>query len=78
MTNTEGRSKTVSKTADYSDAADPACGRVTYEANNAMQDYDHMDPESIEKIKNDNTIIVAPKSMEQVIKKIKFKGDNDE
>ena len=35
--------------------------------------YDHMDIESIEKIKNDNTIIVAPKSMEEVIKKIEFK-----
>ncbi|MBR4830169.1 MAG: MBL fold metallo-hydrolase [Bacilli bacterium] len=35
--------------------------------------YDHMDEESIMKVKNDNTIIVAPKSMEDVIKKIDFK-----
>lgn len=35
--------------------------------------YDHMDIESIEKIKNDNTIIVAPKSMEEIIKNIEFK-----
>ena len=34
--------------------------------------YDHMDSESIEKIKNNNTIIVAPGSMEEVIKKIEF------
>lgn len=36
--------------------------------------YDHMDSESIEKIKNDNTIIVAPKSMEEVVENIKFKN----
>lgn len=35
--------------------------------------YDHMDSESIEKVKNDNTIIVAPKSMEDIISKIKFR-----
>ena len=35
--------------------------------------YDHMDSESINKIKNDNTIIVAPKSMEDIIKNIEFK-----
>ena len=35
--------------------------------------YDHMDNESIEKIKNENTTIVAPKSMEEVINKIEFK-----
>ncbi len=35
--------------------------------------YDHMDAESIKKIKNKNTIIVAPKSMEEVIKNIEFK-----
>lgn len=35
--------------------------------------YDHMDTESIEKIKNNNTIIIAPKSMEKVIKNIEFK-----
>lgn len=35
--------------------------------------YDHMDSESIEKIKNDSTIIIAPKSMEEVVKNIKFK-----
>lgn len=34
--------------------------------------YDHMDGESIEKIKNDNTIVVAPKSMEDIISKIEF------
>lgn len=34
--------------------------------------YDHMDNDSIEKIKNDNTIIVAPKSMEDIISKIEF------
>jgi L-ascorbate metabolism protein UlaG (beta-lactamase superfamily) len=36
--------------------------------------YDHMDNESIEKIKNANTIIIAPKSMEEIIKKIEFKN----
>ena len=35
--------------------------------------YDHMDSKSIEKVKNENTIIVAPKSMEKDIKKIEFK-----
>ena len=35
--------------------------------------YDHMDLESINNIKNDNTIIVAPKTMENSIKNIKFK-----
>ena len=35
--------------------------------------YDHMDLDSINKVKNDNTIIVAPKSMEKIIGKIKFK-----
>ena len=35
--------------------------------------YDHMDSVSIEKIKNNMTIIVAPKSMEEEIKNIEFK-----
>ena len=35
--------------------------------------YDHMDSESIKKIKNDSTIIVAPKSMKEVVENIKFK-----
>ena len=35
--------------------------------------YDHFDKSSINNIKNDNTIIVAPKSMESEIKRIKFK-----
>ena len=35
--------------------------------------YDHMDIDSIKKIKNDNTIIVAPKTMEEVIGDISFK-----
>lgn len=35
--------------------------------------YDHMDNESIEKIKNENTTVIAPKSMEEVINKISFK-----
>ena len=35
--------------------------------------YDHMDNDSIDRIKNKNTIIVAPKSMEDVISKIEFK-----
>ena len=35
--------------------------------------YDHMDIESINKIKNENTIIVAPKSMEETIKQIELK-----
>ena len=35
--------------------------------------YDHMDTLSIDNIKNDNTIVVAPKSMEDTIRKIKFK-----
>ena len=34
--------------------------------------YDHMDIDSINKIKNDNTIVVAPKSMEETISKISF------
>jgi L-ascorbate metabolism protein UlaG (beta-lactamase superfamily) len=36
--------------------------------------YDHMDNESIKKIKKENTIIVAPKSMEEIIKKMEFKN----
>ena len=35
--------------------------------------YDHMDSKSIEKVKNENTIIIAPKSIEKDIKKIEFK-----
>ncbi len=35
--------------------------------------YDHMDVDSINNIKNNNTTIVAPKSMEDVISKIDFK-----
>lgn len=35
--------------------------------------YDHMDSESINKIKNDNTIIIAPKSMKEIIEKLSFK-----
>ena len=34
--------------------------------------YDHFDPESISKIKNDNTIVVGPKSMEDIIGNIDF------
>ncbi len=36
--------------------------------------YDHFDESSINNIKNDNTIIVAPKSMESEIRHIKFKN----
>ncbi|MBP5683652.1 MAG: MBL fold metallo-hydrolase [Bacilli bacterium] len=35
--------------------------------------YDHMDIASINKIRSENTIIVAPKSMEDVINKMDFK-----
>ena len=35
--------------------------------------YDHFDIESIDRVKNDNTIVVAPKSMEESIKNIEFK-----
>ena len=35
--------------------------------------YDHFDMDSINKVKNDNTIIVCPKSLESDISKIKFK-----
>lgn len=35
--------------------------------------YDHFDKASIDKIKNDNTVVVAPKSMEKVINSIEFK-----
>ena len=35
--------------------------------------YDHMDVPSIEKVKNNNTIVVAPKSMEEVIRNTQFK-----
>ena len=35
--------------------------------------YDHMDSESINKVKNNDTIIVAPKTMEDTIREIKFK-----
>ena len=35
--------------------------------------YDHMDIDSINKIKNDNTIIIAPKSIESEINKIDVK-----
>lgn len=34
--------------------------------------YDHMDSESIERVKNYNTVVVAPKSMEDIISKIEF------
>ena len=34
--------------------------------------YDHMDIDSINKVKNDQTIIVAPNSMEEVINQIEF------
>ena len=45
--------------------------------------YDHMDKESIEKIKNDNTIIIAPKSIENdvrdiLVKDYIFLNPNDE
>ena len=36
--------------------------------------YDHFDESSINNIKNDNTIMVAPKSMESEIRHIKFKN----
>ena len=35
--------------------------------------YDHMDKESIARVKNESTIVVAPKSMEDVIRNISFK-----
>lgn len=35
--------------------------------------YDHMDKESIDKVKKENTIIVAPESMKETINKIEFK-----
>lgn len=35
--------------------------------------YDHYDTDSIKKVKNENTIIVAPKSMEEDVKKLEFK-----
>ncbi len=35
--------------------------------------YDHFDIKSIENVMNDNTVIVAPKSMEDVINQISFK-----
>ena len=35
--------------------------------------YDHFDIDSINKIKNDNTIIIAPKSIENDIRKIDFR-----
>ncbi|MBR2679143.1 MAG: MBL fold metallo-hydrolase [Bacilli bacterium] len=35
--------------------------------------YDHFDKASIDKIKNDNTVVVAPKSMKKVINSIEFK-----
>ena len=34
--------------------------------------YDHMDRKSIEKVKNNKTIVVAPKSMKDTISKIEF------
>ena len=34
--------------------------------------YDHMDVDSINKVKNDQTIVVAPNSMEEVISQIEF------
>lgn len=36
--------------------------------------YDHFDKTSINKIKNDNTMVVAPKSMEKTINNIEFKN----
>ena len=35
--------------------------------------YDHLDPKSIDKIKNNNTIVVAPKSIKYDIERIIFK-----
>ena len=35
--------------------------------------YDHLDIESINKVKNNNTIVIAPKSIEEDIKRIEFK-----
>ena len=35
--------------------------------------YDHFDIDSINNIKNDNTIVVCPKSMEEVVSQIEFK-----
>ena len=35
--------------------------------------YDHMDSKSINNIKNDSTIVIAPKTVENDIKKIEFK-----
>ena len=35
--------------------------------------YDHFDIESINKIKNDNTIVVCPKTMEEEINQLEFK-----
>ena len=35
--------------------------------------YDHFDIESINKIKNDNTIVVCPKAMEEEINQLEFK-----
>ena len=35
--------------------------------------YDHFDTESINKVKNDNTIIIAPKSMEEEIRSLDLK-----
>lgn len=35
--------------------------------------YDHFDIESINKIKNDNTIVIAPKTIEDDVRKIEFK-----
>ena len=46
-TNTEGITKSKSSANDLSDVLSPACGRVTYENNNKLKDYDYVNPNDI-------------------------------
>ena len=40
ITNSEGETKSYSKTKDYSDAIPPSCGRITYDGNYPLDAYD--------------------------------------
>ena len=47
-TNSEGKTITKSKSSDLKDATSPLCGRVTYDNNNKMKNYNYVQPSDIE------------------------------
>ena len=47
-TNTEGQTTTKSSSSDLSDAASPLCGKVTYDNNNQMKNYEYVTPDDID------------------------------